>query len=58
MRSAYDCYVHAAECERMAEVALSDLDRDRLWDMATRWRRLAEKAQEKAEAKLPRLDFH
>jgi hypothetical protein len=58
MRSAHDCYVHAAECERLAEIALSDLDRDRLWDMAARWQRLAEKVQEKAEAKLPRPNLH
>ena len=58
MRSAYYCYVHAVECERLAEATLSDLDRDRLWDMAARWQRLAEKAQEKAEAKLSRPDLH
>ena len=58
MRSAYYCYDQAVECERLAKVTLSDLDRDRLWDMAARWQRLAEKAQEKAEAKLPRPDLH
>jgi hypothetical protein len=29
-----------------------------LWDMAARWQRLAEKVEEKAEAKLPRPNLH
>jgi|FEC22Drversion2_1045045.scaffolds.fasta_scaffold00169_28 hypothetical protein len=55
MKSAFECYQHAAKCERMAKEALDTASRRMLRTTAEHWRTLgnAAKANEGREAQDP-----
>jgi hypothetical protein len=42
-----DYYAHAAECERLAEKAISEETREIMAYLALRWRKLAEQEERK-----------
>jgi hypothetical protein len=54
MKSAFDCFQHAAKCEEMAAAAIDDANRTLLLATAAHWRALgkAAKAQEQHEIQL------
>ena len=51
MKSAFECFQHAAQCEEMASTANDDASRDSLLATAVHWRTLgnAAKAREQRE---------
>jgi len=53
MKSAFECFQHAAKCEEQARQATSDAARTALLETARQWRALGEQAKA-SEAKEPR----
>ena len=53
MKSAFECFQHAAKCEEQARQATSDAARRALLETARQWRTLGEQAKA-SEAKEPR----
>jgi hypothetical protein len=59
MKSALECFQHAAKCEEQAKQAVSDAGRAVLLETANHWRRLGRQAEAKETpdgrpAKVPR----
>ncbi|GEP61964.1 hypothetical protein [Reyranella soli] len=51
MKSAFDCFQHAAKCEQLASTATNDASRTTLFAAAAHWRKLgnAAKVRERRE---------
>jgi len=47
MKSAFECFQHAAKCEEQAQQATSDTGRAALLETARHWRSLGEQAKAK-----------
>jgi len=47
MKSAWECFRHAATCEEQAKQAISDVGRAVLLETASHWRRLGKQAEAK-----------
>ena len=47
MKSALECFQHAAKCEEQAKQAISDVGRAVLLETASHWRRLGKQAEAK-----------
>jgi hypothetical protein len=47
MKSALECFQHAANCEKQARQAISDAGRAVLLETANHWRRLGKQAEAK-----------
>jgi hypothetical protein len=54
MKSAFECFLHAAKCEEQARQARSDLGRTMLLETAKQWRALGAQAKAKEPNELPR----
>jgi hypothetical protein len=58
MKSAFDCFQHAAKCEEMAAVAIDDANRTLLLATAAHWRALGKAAKTREQRKIQLATKH
>jgi len=52
MKSAFECFQHAAQCEEMAAAAINDANRTMLLATAAHWRALAKAAKTREQREI------